>query len=520
MNIENELESFNLNYYKIIGGSKPESNQERKSEEKSKLKLVTPQTLVTLMKNPDNISKVAIVDVLDSKLKLHTNDIIEDILFNGKDFLEDFENKYELIIFYCANYTCSASKSFKKKFLDQFPNQKADIMLYEGGIYEWGYLALQHPNVFKIKEGEKILDKNEIAKEIINNNHWSEFRKQEYYEIPGLLLEEFNQPSGIYKENFGDFEILKTNKNSGNLLEGKVCVVTGGTSGLGLESVKTMLRQGAKHVTLTFYNNEERAEEVKNNLTNEFGSNRFHVLKADARTLEGNKLTFSKEQRTYVNDDLKGIDCVNLNAGIFGPASFNLKHVHNLSEEDWDSVMNTNLKGVFFGIQEFSKQVQENEIKDATAVCIKSIYGSSGSLFSNIAYQTSKHGVMGLVRQSAITLGRENVKLGIKYPIRINAISPTFTNTNLTKPMFSENSIKDVIESANPMKGLALKEDVANAVIYLLSSLSGSITGSDLPVDRGVLAESIPSAKDVLNLNEEDIELLSCCGATPEDEKI
>ena len=109
------------------------------------------------------------------------------------------------------------------------------------------------------------------------------------------------------------------------------------------------------------------------------------------------------------------------------------------------------------------------------------------------------------------TIG-ENVKLGIKYPIRINAISPTFTNTNLTKPMFSENSIKDVIESANPMKGLALKEDVANAVIYLLSSLSGSITGSDLPVDRGVLAESIPSAKDVLNLNEKDIELLSCCG--------
>lgn len=510
MNINNEFKNFNLNYYKLVGGSY--SFSEPEVETKKKLKLVTPQTLITLMKNEFNKSKVAIVDVLDSKIKLHTNDIIEDILFNGKDFFNNFEDKYELIIFYCANYTCSASKSFKKKFLEKYPNQKADTMLYEGGIYEWGYLALQHPNVFKIKDGDKILNKYEISKEIINNNHWSEFKKQEYYNIPSLLLNKSNQPLDIYSDTFGDFEILKTNKNSGNLLEGKVCVVTGGTSGLGLESVKTMLKQGAKHVTLTYYNNVERAEKVEKELIDEFGSNRLHVLQADARTKEGNQLTFSKNSRSYVEEDLIGIDCVNLNAGIFGPASFNLKHVHNISEKDWDSVMNTNLKGIFFGIQEFSKQVQENKIEGATAVVIKSIYGSSGSLFSNVAYQTSKHGVMGLVRQSAITLGRSNDKLGIMYPIRINAVSPTFTDTNLTRPMFNNNSIKEVIESSNPMNGLALKEDVANAVVYLLSSLSGSITGSDLPVDRGVLAESIPSSKDVLNLNEKDIELLSCCG--------
>ena len=134
--------------------------------------------------------------------------ILLKIYYLMERFLDSFQDKYQLIIFYCANYTCSASKSFKK-ILERYPDQKADTMLYEGGIYEWGYLALQHPNVFKIKEGEKILDKNEIAKEIINNNHWNEFKKQEYYEIPGLLLEEFNQPSGIYNENFGDFEILK-----------------------------------------------------------------------------------------------------------------------------------------------------------------------------------------------------------------------------------------------------------------------------------------------------------------------
>ena len=97
MNIENELKNFNLNYYNLIGGNYTLSNEDKEPEPKQevetkkKIKLVTPQTLVTLMKNPDNKSKVAIVDVLDSKLKLHTDDIIEDILFKGKDFLDSFE---------------------------------------------------------------------------------------------------------------------------------------------------------------------------------------------------------------------------------------------------------------------------------------------------------------------------------------------------------------------------------------------------------------------------------------------
>ena len=76
-------------------------------------------------------------------------------------------------------------------------------------------------------------------------------------------------------------------------------------------------------------------------------------------------------------------------------------------------------------MQSFIKQAIANKIQDAAIVCIKSIYGSGGSRFSNPAYQISKHGTMGLVRQTAVEFSRPSEKLGIPHKIRINAVSPT-----------------------------------------------------------------------------------------------
>ena len=86
-------------------------------------------------------------------------------------------------------------------------------------------------------------------------------------------------------------------RSTSKLLEGKVCVVTGGTSGLGLATVYAMLNNGAKHVTLTYYNNVNRANNVENKLSKEFNKNKFLVLRADARTVEGNMLTFDTNLR-------------------------------------------------------------------------------------------------------------------------------------------------------------------------------------------------------------------------------
>ena len=91
MNIDNEYKNFNLNYFKLVGGNytlspKEKSEPEPKPEVEVKITIDYSTNFSNFNENADNKSKVAIVDVLDSKLKLHTNDIIEDILFNGKIF--------------------------------------------------------------------------------------------------------------------------------------------------------------------------------------------------------------------------------------------------------------------------------------------------------------------------------------------------------------------------------------------------------------------------------------------------
>ena len=278
-----------------------------------------------------------------------------------------------------------------------------------------------------------------------------------------------------------------------------------------------MLDNGAKHVTGTYYNNGERAESVKNMLNKKYGESKFIIIKADARTEEGNLNTFNAEKRRELlgKEDLVPVHCANINAGIFGPANFSGKHTFNISDEDYDKVMNLNLKGYYLGVKHFSKQAISNEIKNASIVCIKSIYGSTGSLFSNVAYQISKHGTMGLVRQAAIEMARPNEKLGLKHSIRVNAVSPTFTDTALTRPFLNYEKVFQTISDSNTTGELAKKEDVSNAVVFLCSELSGSITGIDLPVDCGVLAESVPTYREVKDLNNnEDIEELSCCGDT------
>ena len=142
-------------------------------------------------------------------------------------------------------------------------------------------------------------------------------------------------------------------------------------------------------------------------------------------------------------------------------------------------------------------------------------------MFSNSAYQISKHGTMGLVRQTAIEYARISKKLGIPYPIKINAVSPTFTTTALTKEMLSYDIVKNTIENSNPKGHLADKLNVCKATVWLLSEESGDITGADLPVDCGGLAEVIPTKSEVIMLNEDkNVEFLSCCGATNDPQQV
>lgn len=469
-----------------------------------KLNKVSPQTVLNLFGKV----KVALVNTLDEDIVINTDPVVSHCCY-GKSFINKSCSElktFDVVVLYCANDTCSASKSYSTKLLERCSALKNTIVLYEGGIYEWALLSFAFPEkyTFYNKKFKKKLVRKEVESYFSKMTHRKESSKSKNY--PKLILDNDERN---HRYNFG--KINCTEKS----LENKVCVVTGGTSGLGLEVVKQMLDNGAKHVTLTYYHDKKRAKKVKNELEQKYGEHRVYVLRADSRTVEGNLLTFDRKERIKkLNLNEGPIDCVDINAGVFGPANIHKKHVFNISEKDYNKTMETNLTGYFLGIKYFTKQAIENDVRNAAIVCIKSIYGSTGSLFSNIAYQTSKHGVLGLVHQSAIELARPSKQLKIHFPIRVNAVSPTFTDTALTKPFLEKSIIDKTLKNDNPSGKLANKVDVAEAVVFLLSDKAQSITGIDLPVDCGVLAESIPTYKEVEKLNNSGIQDLSCCGNT------
>ena len=484
-------------------------NLEKKDSLK-KFKMLTPATLSKFYEK----SGVAIVNTLENPNFIVKKPFLEkylELYHDGKKFMElGYQINLNLIVLYCANYTCTAAKKYAKKLVEKYPEYESKIVLYEGGLYEWSNLSLNFSNfgIYDV-EAKKLLNEDELYKVNSNFSHWLESNHKGF-------------PEFVY-DNIGDKNFYKNLDKikskpgvSSKLLEGKICVVTGATSGLGLATLQKMLDNGAKHVTGTFYNNVKRANKVSKMLTEKYGSCKVKIIRADARTENGNLFTFDPVERSkYLPKNLLPVNCVNINAGIFGPANKHKKHIFNIKDEDYDEVMKLNLRGYYLGVKHFSKQAIKNNVTDGSIVCIKSIYGSTGSLFSNPAYQISKHGTMGLVRQSAVEMARPNKELGLRYPIRVNAVSPTFTDTALTRPMLDYDKVNKTIANSNTTGELAKKEDVANAVVYLCSNLSGSITGVDLPVDCGVLSESVPTYSEVRSLNDDDkIDILSCCGDT------
>ena len=133
------------------------------------------------------------------------------------------------------------------------------IVLYEGGVYEWGLLSLLFPDVFLFmnKNTNMKLSEDEIRSQLLNMKHRDESIKQSLYQ--DIILNS-QQNKNFYKNLFNSLQLNKLNQlnqldshnsHKYNTMNNKVCVVTGGTSGLGLEVVKKLLDNGAKHVTFT-----------------------------------------------------------------------------------------------------------------------------------------------------------------------------------------------------------------------------------------------------------------------------
>lgn len=245
------------------------------------------------------------------------------------------------------------------------------------------------------------------------------------------------------------------------LLEGKVALVTGGTRGIGKGICLKLAEHGAT-VVFTYVSSEEAAKVVEKELV-ALGVN-AKAVRSDAGKLgEAEKLV----EETVT--EFGALHIVVNNAGI---TRDNL--LMRMSEEDWDAVIDTNLKSVF----NITKAVQRTMLKqrEGSIINISSVVGVEGNA-GQANYAASKAGIIGFSKSIAKEIGSRN--------IRCNVVAPGFIETEMTAAL--DQAVVDGWKATIPLKRAGTPEDVANTVLFLASDLSTYVTGQVIPVCGGML---------------------------------
>lgn len=246
--------------------------------------------------------------------------------------------------------------------------------------------------------------------------------------------------------------------------ESKVALVTGGNSGIGQAVALAFAERGAK-VVISARRKSEGEQTIAH--IRELGGE-GHFVQADV----GKTADVEKLIEACVNT-YGGLDYAVNNAGISGPG---FVPTADYAEEDWDSVINVNLKGVFscmkYQIPEMLKR------KKGVIVNTSSISGLRGGAIG-VAYYASKHGVIGATKAAAFEYASQG--------IRVNAVCPAMIETPMTDPITKNDAIAVPLKMKYPMGRFGQPEDVAATVMWLCSDEASFITGHVHPVDGGFL---------------------------------
>lgn len=240
-------------------------------------------------------------------------------------------------------------------------------------------------------------------------------------------------------------------------LEGRTAIITGGASGIGLETVKLFLSEGANVVIADLNEIAGKAAAM------ELGD-KCRFIKTDV----------SDKSSAYmcINDTLKRIDKLDIlinNAGITSDATL-LK----MSSEQFEKVIDVNLKGVFYMTKYAAAHMAENGYgRIINTSSIVGIYGNYGQT----NYAASKSGVIGMTKSWARELGRKG--------ITVNAVAPGFINTDMLGSV--PEKILSSIKERTPLGRLGSPGDIAKAYLFLASDDASFITGATLSVDGGLV---------------------------------
>lgn len=247
------------------------------------------------------------------------------------------------------------------------------------------------------------------------------------------------------------------------LLTGKVAIVTGAARGIGAAIALKLAEQGA-HVAFTFISDSsaEKAASLEKEMI-QFG------VKAKAYQSNAGDISACEKFVNEVLTEFGAIDiCVN-NAGI---SKDNL--LLRMTTEQWDDVMNTNLKSIFNMTKQVIKPMMK--AKSGSIINMSSIIGIRGNAGQS-SYAASKAGIIGFTKSIALELGSRN--------IRCNAIAPGFVETDMTHYLNEGDAGKAFLEKI-PLGRFGKSEEIANTTLFLASDLSSYITGQVISACGGL----------------------------------
>lgn len=243
--------------------------------------------------------------------------------------------------------------------------------------------------------------------------------------------------------------------------DGKSAIVTGASRGIGREIALLLAKEGAR-VAVNYSGSKDKADDVVKLIT-ESGGEAF-AIQADVSDAEGVKNMVDKTLEIFGS-----IDILVNNAGI---TRDNL--LMRMKEDEWDDVININLKGVFLCTKGVTRQMMRQ--RAGRIVNVASIVGVSGNP-GQANYVAAKAGVIGFTKTAAKELASRN--------INVNAVAPGFITTDMTDALSEE--VKSQMLSVIPLGKLGSPEDVARSVLFLLSEDAAYITGQTIHVDGGMV---------------------------------
>ena len=245
-----------------------------------------------------------------------------------------------------------------------------------------------------------------------------------------------------------------------NTLTGKVALVTGASRGIGRAIALKLAAEGAA-VVINYHGSMEKAKEVKAEIESDGGI--AEIMQCNVADYQATEAMIRK-----VTDDFGRLDILVNNAGITRDGL-----LMKMSEEDFDRVIDTNLKGAFHTIRFAARQMLKQ--RSGRIINMASVVGVTGNA-GQVNYAASKAGVIGLTKATARELASRN--------ICVNAVAPGFIRTDMTDKL--PEAVQDNAVGQIPLKKMGRPEDVAQAVLFLAGDASDYITGQVLCVDGGM----------------------------------